>query len=623
VSPVNRKERRAEAKNNRQAGIPAGVNLEQIYLEAIAHERAGRVAEALAEFEKAAALAPNLPQAHYNLGVAYSNHGRIADALNAFQRAVSLAPGFAEAQANLGAALTEQDRLEAAVAALRKSISLAPDNPPVHNNLGTALKKQGRLQEAAVAYREAIRLSPGYAEAMCNLAAVLRELGKFEEAVSYCRKAIETAPNLAKAYNTIGVVMLDQEKIEEAVSYFRQAITLAPRDPDAYLNLGDALAEQGQHDQPIIQCQKAAELAPDSADVQVHLGVSLFQARRLDEAAACFRRAILLRPDRAEGHFNLGIALLAAGHMAEGWKNYEWRWRTPRLFAVRRHFAQPAWDGGGAGRLLIHAEQGLGDTLHFCRYAPLAAARGVRVILEVPPPLVRLLRSLPGVDTVIARGEELPEFDVHAYMLSLPYIFGTVLETIPGATPYLFADPADIEAMRARLGQAEAQKTGLRVGLAWAGNSYANLPDMAAVDRRRSLAPEHLAPLFDIPEIDFISLQKGGKAPAAFGLTDFMDDMRDFADTAALVENLDLVISVDTSVAHLAGALGKPVWLLNRYDTEWRWLDGRTDSPWYPGMRLFRQSAPGDWDGVIAEVAAALREKAWAEGDSRFRGKDG
>jgi hypothetical protein len=214
------------------------------------------------------------------------------------------------------------------------------------------------------------------------------------------------------------------------------------------------------------------------------------------------------------------------------------------------------------------------------------------------------LRSLRGVDTVIARGDALPDFDFQAHMLSLPHIFGTVLETIPAATPYLFADPADVEAMRGRL----AQKTGLRVGLAWAGNSYANLPEMAAVDRRRSLAPELLAPLFEVPEIDFISLQKGGQAPVGFGLTDFMDEMRDFADTAALIANLDLVISVDTSVAHLAGALGKPVWLLNRYDAEWRWLDGRTDSPWYPGMRIFGQAGPGDWQEVIAAVAAALRE---------------
>jgi hypothetical protein len=307
------------------------------------------------------------------------------------------------------------------------------------------------------------------------------------------------------------------------------------------------------------------------------------------------------------------MALLAAGEMAEGWKEYEWRWRTPLMFAVRRRFTQPAWDGGGGGTLLIHAEQGLGDTLQFCRYATLAAARGARVILEVQAPLVRLLRSLPGAGAVIARGEALPDFDVHAHMLSLPHIFGTTLETISAATPYLTADPADSETMRIRLGQ----KTGLRVGLVWAGNSYASVPEMAAVDRRRSLAPEHLAPLLDIPEIDFISLQKGGKAPAAFGLTDFMDEMRDFADTAALVENLDLVISVDTSVAHLAGALGKPVWLLNRFDAEWRWLDGRTDSPWYPGMRIFRQDKPGDWDGVIAAVAGALRGLAPAGPERR------
>jgi tetratricopeptide (TPR) repeat protein len=606
---MNRKERRAGAKNNRQAGIPGGVDLDRIYVEAIAHERAGRVAEALAGFEKAAALAPNLPQAHYNLGVAYTNHGRGDDALRAFQRAVSLAPGFAEAHANLGAALTEQGRLEEAVAALRKSISLAPGNPTVHNNLGAALKRQGRLAEAEAAYRAALGLSPGYAEALCNLGGVLRELGQLEAAAAYCRQAIAQAPGLAKAHNTLGVVLQDQGEAEAAIAAFRRAIALAPREPDAYVNLGDALAARGEHGQAVILCRQAAELAPHSADAWNNLGSALFAARELREAIGCFRRAIALRPERAEGHFHLGMALLAAGEMAEGWREYEWRWRTPLMFAARRSFAQPAWDGTAGGTLLIHAEQGFGDTLQFCRYAPLAAARGVKVIMEVQAPLVRLLRSLQGVDAVIARGDALPNFDFHVHMLSLPHIFGTVLETIPAATPYLFADPGDIGAMRGRLA---AQKNRLRVGLAWAGNSYANLPEMAAVDRRRSLAPEHLGPLLDIREIDFISLQKAGKAPAGFGLTDFMDDMRDFADTAALVRTLDLVISVDTSVAHLAGALGKPVWLLNRYDAEWRWLDGRTDSPWYPGMRIFRQAAPGDWDGVLAEVAGALRGLALA-----------
>jgi Flp pilus assembly protein TadD len=476
----------------------------------------------------------------------------------------------------------------------------------VQNNLGAALKKQGRLAEAEAAYRAALGLSPGYAEALCNLGAVLREMGQLEAAATYCRQAVSQAPGLAKAHNTLGVVMQDQGETEAAIAAFRRAIALAPRDPDAYVNLGDALAAQGQHDQAVFLSRQAAELVPNSADAWNNLGTALFAARELAEAVACFRRAIALRPERAEGHFHLGMALLAAGEMAEGWKEYEWRWRTPLMFAGRRRFVQPAWDGSGGGRLLIHAEQGLGDTLQFCRFAPLAAARGAKVILEVQAPLARLLRSLHGIDAVIARGETLPAFDVQAHMMSLPAIFGTVLETIPAATPYLFPDPADIKTMGVRLG--EEQKTGLRVGLAWAGNSYATVPEMAAVDRRRSLAAAHLAPLLGVPGIHFVSLQKAGKAPAAFGLTDLMDDMRDFADTAALVENLDLVISVDTSVAHLAGALGKPVWLLNRHDAEWRWLDGRTDSPWYPGMRIFRQAAPGDWEGVIAEVAAALGE---------------
>jgi hypothetical protein len=301
------------------------------------------------------------------------------------------------------------------------------------------------------------------------------------------------------------------------------------------------------------------------------------------------------------------MALLAKGGMAAGWREYEWRWETPLMAPARRNFPQLPWDGAPLAKtLLIHAEQGFGDTLQFCRYAPLAAARGLRVILEVQRPLVRLLRCLPGIAAVIARGETLPAFDLHAPLLSLPRIFGTILETIPGATPYLSADGAAVEAMRARLTTIPNQ--GLRVGLVWAGNSYRNLPGMAATDRRRSIPPENLAPLLAVPGVHFISLQKDGPpAPAAFGLTDLMAEVTDFADTAALISQLDLVISVDTAVAHLAGALGKPVWLLNRFDSEWRWLTGRADSPWYAEMTIFRQTGPGNWDSVIAEVARALQ----------------
>lgn len=271
----------------------------------------------------------------------------------------------------------------------------------------------------------------------------------------------------------------------------------------------------------------------------------------------------------------------------------------------------PQWRGeAAAGRtLLIHAEQGLGDTLQFCRYAPLAAERGLRIVLEVQKPLVRLLRSLPGIDRVVAQGEALPAFDLHCPMLSLPLALGTTLETIPGRTPYLHADGSGTADWRRRLDA--TTRPGLRIGVLWAGNAHSLTPRLALLDRRRSIAPARLAPVFDVPGVQFFGLQKDGPAaPDGFPLTDVMREMQDFADTAALVGTLDLVIAVDSAVAHLAGALGRPVWLLDRFDPCWRWPLGRTDSPWYPGLRIFRQAVPGDWDPVVAQVADELRSMA-------------
>jgi hypothetical protein len=298
------------------------------------------------------------------------------------------------------------------------------------------------------------------------------------------------------------------------------------------------------------------------------------------------------------------MALLAQVDWPAGWQEYDWRWKTPDLSKAWRGFPQKQWLGEPAeGRtLLIHAEQGFGDTLQFCRYTPLAAARGLRVILEVPGPLVRLLRCLPGVDRVVERGEALPDFDLHCPMLSLPLAFGTTLSSLPGAVPYLHADPELTAAWRARLAAVDIQ--GPRVGLVWAGN-----PGKVA-DARRSLPADRLAPLF-VDGAHFVSLQKNGPAtPADLPLTNFMGEVADFADTAALVANLDLVISVDTAVAHLAGALGKLVWVLDRFDPCWRWLAGRRDSPWYPTLRLYRQPTPGDWAPVLAEVLRDLRAVA-------------
>jgi hypothetical protein len=300
------------------------------------------------------------------------------------------------------------------------------------------------------------------------------------------------------------------------------------------------------------------------------------------------------------------------GRFEEGWKEFEWRWKTKQTSGGLRDFSAPLWSGEPIGDrvILLHAEQGLGDTLQFCRYVPLIAS-GARVVLEVQAPLVRLLSRLPGIMEIVARGDNLPSFDLHCPLLSLPRALGTTLETIPAATPYLAADPARAANWRDRLTGLD----GLRVGLVWAGGQRLAQQNIAA-GRRRSIALDTMAPLGGVSAVSFISLQKGEPAaqttnpPRGMALHDFTADLHDFEDTAALVTNLDLVISVDTAVAHLAGALGKPVWLLNRFDTDWRWLLNRDDSPWYPTLRQFRQPSPGDWNTVIHDARVALQRLA-------------
>ena len=429
------------------------------------------------------------------------------------------------------------------------------------------LREQGRLDEAVACFRDALDRSPDFVEAHYNLGVALAERGRPDEAAVCYRRTLELRPGFAEAHNNLGNLLRGQGRLDEAIACFRRTLDLRPDLPGGHISLGNALKEQG----------------------------------RLDEAVACYRRALDLQPDFAEGHYYLAMSLLARGEMAAGWEEFEWRWKTPAMIHARRNFAQPQWRGEPApGRtLLIHPEGGFGDTLQFCRYARLAAERGLRVILEVPTPLVRLLQTLAEVDRVVAKGEDLPAFDLHCPMLSLPLALKTTLETIPGTTPYLRADPLQVASWQARM--AAMENKGFRVGLVWAGNPRYEY------NRNRSLAPDVLAPLFGVPGTHFVSLQKDGPAaPAHLPLTDVMEEIKDFADTAALIANLDLVMSVDTAVVHLAAALGKPVWLLDRFDPDWRWLTGRRDSPWYPTLRIYRQQQPGDWVSVIADIARDL-----------------
>ncbi len=437
------------------------------------------------------------------------------------------------------------------------------------------------------------------------------QAGRLDEAERLFRQVLAVNPRHADSLHLLGVIAYQTGRHDLAVDMIRKAIVINPREASLHSNLGNLLKEQGRLDEAVACYRKAVELKPNFSEALNNLGNALRAQKQLDEAVASYHRALELRPDDPEAHYNLAMALLARGDMPAGWEEHEWRWKTPQLAPSRRDFAKPQCRGEAAdGRtLLIHAEQGLGDTLQFCRYAPLAAAKGLRVILEAPKPLIRLLGSLPGVDRLVAQGEPLPKFDLHCPMLSMPLALGTTITTIPNDVPYLCADAAQVAVWWTRL--AALGNRGPRIGLVWAGNPRKHLIAAAALGRQRSVDPARLEPLFELPGVQFFSLQKDGlAAPAHFPLTDFMSEMGDFADTAALITNLDLIISVDTAAAHLGSALGKPVWLLNCFDPCWRWFVGRRDSPWYPGLRLYRQPRPGDWDSVVAEVARDLRSFA-------------
>jgi len=505
--------------------------------------------------------------------------GALVEAEALYRQVLASEPRNADALHLLGVACSQQGRHDEAVELILKASKIAPASAAMHLNLGNALLGAGRHSEAVARYRKALALEPRNAIAHRNLGSALNALNRPAEAEACYRKSVAVQPSYAEAHYGLGVTLMELDRNEEAIPCLERALALRPNFADAHNNLGGAL-----------RC-----------------------LNRYREALASVEKALTLEPDHADAHWNRSVVRLALGDYRGGWEDYEWR-RRAALRSKPSEFAQPLWLGQSAlsGKtILLHAEQGLGDTLQFVRYAPLVAQLGARVMLQVQAPLKRLLAGMEGVSAVYSIGEALPGFDGQCPMMSLPHALGTELADIPAATPYLRADPAGAGRWRARL-----TKGAPNVGLVWAGAAREHDVRANRVDRRRSLSLAQLEPLSGAG-VRLVSLQKGppGKEarppPPGMEVLDPTSELDDFADTAALVEALDLVISVDTSVAHLAGALGKPVWILSRFDGCWRWLLDRDDSPWYPTARLFRQRAPGDWDTVIARVAQAL--SAWGE----------
>jgi Flp pilus assembly protein TadD len=542
------------------------------------------------------------------LGLIECQLGNPSAAKQWFKKAVGLKPDRAEIQANYGFVLIEEEEYAEAIVTLRHAVALAPRHIEAAYHLGLALSKTGQLDEAAAVYRQVLILKPDYVEALNSLGNLLFDQGKPRDAIVCFQRALAVRPDYVMGYNNMGLVLAALGELDDAEAQYRKAISLMPNYPEAHNNLGVVFAQRGKFEESIGCYQQALALRPDYPEAHNNLGNALKDCGQIEDAITHYEKA-LRKQSSPDYRHNLALAQLAVGQFDQGWRNYEARWQTKALTHVFRNFTQPQWQGEEAvGRtILVHAEQGFGDTLQFCRYAPLIKARDMRVIMEVPPALVKIIGSLDGVNQVIAEGQDLPDFDLHCPMMSLPLAFATKLGTIPASIPYLAADQKDAAAWQSRLPDA---KGALRVGLVWEGNARTQTQDLAAANRRRSIAPELLAPIIEVPGVQFYSLQKvGAPAPEHFGLIDTMSECNDFAATAALIANLDLIISVDTAVVHLAGAMGKPVWGLNRFSGCWRWLRGREDSPWYPTLRLFHQKSAGDWKNVIEQVRSALMRR--------------
>jgi len=543
----------------------------------------------------------------HHLGLIARQVGRNDAALDLIRRAIAINPNYAEAHGNLGIALAGKGQLDEAITAFRQAIALRPNFPEAHNNLGIALKDKGQLDDAMAAFRQAVVLRPNYAEAHSNLGIALKHKGQLDEAIAAFRQAIALRPNIADAYSNLGSVLKDKGQLDEAIAACQRAIALNPNLARARYNLGNALASKGQLDEAIAAFQEAIAPNPNIPEVHSNLGNALRDKGQLTEAIAASRQAIALRPSLPGAHYNLSLALLARGDFQRGWEEYEWRWKCKDFPSRPRNFAQPLWDGCPleARTILLHTEQGFGDAIQFIRYLPLVEQRGGKIIIECHAGLQRLFQTTVGRCQIVARHQPMPAFDLHCPLLSLPRVFRTTPDNIPQIVPYLQADAEDAGRWQQRLAD---QGPIMKVGLAWAGSpTHKN-------DRNRSIKLAGLAPLGQMPGVRFVSLQKGNAAaesktpPAGMDFVDWTEELHDFADTAALIANLDLVIAVDTAVVHLAGAMGKPVWTLLPFVPDWRWLLEREDSPWYPTMRLFRQSSWGDWDSVITRVVEALSQ---------------
>jgi tetratricopeptide (TPR) repeat protein len=581
---------------------PATAALQAKFSEATAAHQQGKLADAERIYGDILQQQPNHFDALHRLGVIAAQTGRTDRAAELFRRAIKLNATVAAVHRNLGIALLELKRHKDALVAYDRAIALKPDYAECHNSRGLALQELKRPAEALAAYDKAIALKPDFSEAYYNRGLALQDLKRPVEALAAYERAIALKPFFAEAHTNRGNILQDLRDLEQALASHDRAITFKPDFPEAYSNRSNALMYLMRPAEALVSCDKAIALKPDFPEAYNNRGNILQDLRRFEEALAAYDKSIALKPDYVEAHNNKSLLLLLIGRFEQGWRQHEWRKKRRDPIAADS-FPQPLWLGEEniTGKtLFIWCEQGFGDTIQFCRYGKLLEGRGAKVIMSVQQPLLALLKHSTTIEVIDSRDNAI-DFDYHCPLMSLPLAFGTTLETIPARAPYIKADEELRAAWAARL----PPKVKPRIGVIWSGSTTHNIYN-------RSVPLETFLALLS-PEADWICLQKEISEKDVSLLRQdgriafFGDDLRDFSDTAALLDLMDLVITIDTSVAHLAGAMGKPVWILLPYSADWRWLLDRTDSPWYPSVRLFREREIGNWAVLIEEVKSELQ----------------
>jgi rfaE bifunctional protein nucleotidyltransferase chain/domain len=590
--------------------------LAEVYEEAQRHHDAQRFAEAQRLYRRVVDADPSHRGAWHHLGIVCKAQNNLRDAAECFERVLELVPNQVDAITQLGIVYARQNRVPEAIARFRRAIELRPDYAKAHNNLGVALSQTGKKDDGFACYREAVRLEPGYAEAQVNLAVALADRKQISEAIAAYEHALRARPDYVDALFSLGMLLVNERRIAEGVVLLEQAVRLKPDSAEVQNNLALALAVLGRFEESVASCDASLRLRPLDPKTHMNRGNALSSLGRMQEAIACYDYALRLQPDYIQALWNRSLALLSEGDLFRGFPEYEIRWKRPET--KTRQIPRPQWDGGSLeGKIIfLWCEQGIGDTLQFIRYARILKERGATVWQECAEHLIPLLSTCSDVDRFFAEGTGVPiQFHCHSPLMSLPSFCGTTLATIPAQVPYLSADANRVEHWRNEM----AHVPGLKIGITWQGNPGHRW------DHHRSFSIQWFRDLAMLDDVSVFSLQKGlgteNLPNARFPVKDLRPALDEqgggLEQTAAAIQSLDLVIACDSAVAHLAGALGKTVWVPRSALADWRWIRNREDSPRYPTKRLFRQRKLGDWQPVFARICDEVKALGLATAAAR------